>query len=90
MHRTETFPQDDLRLPDLLGGQTALWLVEIPYHHLVQIKPHGITGITPQMLVGEKQDFFALFETPVEHMPGIGRSTDDATMFTAETFQVGG
>ena len=70
-HRAVALPEQDLRLPDLLGAQAAGFEIGIPDHHLVHCDAELVAGPATEVLVGEEQNLFALREGPLAMVPAF-------------------
>ena len=71
VHRAKALPENHLGVLDLLRRQPAHGQHEVPDDHVLQRNAHVVTGIAPQMLVGEKQHLLASRKGPVQHAAGI-------------------
>ncbi len=90
VHGAKALPQDEPGVADLPGREPAHGLGEVPHHHLLQGDAHAVTGIAPQVLVGEEQDLVAPRQGPVQDVARVGGGADDAAVAPAKGLQVGG
>ena len=66
VYRAMAFPQDRFCRAQALWRDTAIDHEWIPHDHIADRDSHGVTGIAAEMLVGEKQKFGRLGESPFE------------------------
>src|SRR5260370_42428184 len=83
VHGAVAFPEDDARAVDRFRRVSAKFLVRIPDDHLLPRDAHAIAGVAAEVLVGDKQDFFAPFQGPF-HDSGPGRTLADRTATLAD------
>ena len=87
MYRAEAFPQDQSGLPDRFRGVAAQGTGGIPDNHFRFRYTHGQSRVFAQMLVGEKENLFAISPAPFQNLLCIARGADDAAMLAAERLE---
>jgi len=87
--RAVPFPEDELRLLDLLGLKSAPDFVRIPHDHFVERHPHLVGGVPPEMLVRQHHELFTVLPRPLHHRSSIRRGADDAAVVADEGFDRG-
>ena len=84
--RAVPFPQNHARVLDGFGLEAAPDFVRIPEHHVVERHAHLVGGVSPEMLIGKKQNLFAALPRPLQRRRGVRRGADDAAPLAAERF----
>src|SRR6266705_3492058 len=86
VHGAVAFPENDARAADSFWRVSAKFLVRIPDDHLLERDAHAIAGVAAEVLVGEKQDFFAPFEGPFHDSGRVGTCADRAAPLAGKGF----
>ena len=84
MHRTMPLPEDEPGVVRNLWLEAAPDLVRIPHHHLVKRDADGVSGVAPEMLIGQKQDPIAPLPGPSQRRGRVRRRADHAAPFAAK------
>ena len=89
MYRAMAFPQQYFGHFDLLRGQSAHRQIGVPHQHFCQRNIHQITCPAAQMLIREKQHFFAPRKCPLQNLPRIAGGAYNAAVLAAKCFEIG-
>lgn len=90
MNGAVSFPKDHSRFLDRLFCIASKFVVVwIPNGHLGVRDAHLEGCISPQVLIREKENAFALCKGPFQYSFGIAASANDSTMPTAKRFEAG-
>jgi len=83
-------PEVELRVADLLIGQSAVVGVGVVEDHRIERMAEGVGGVAAQVLVGHEEDLIALGQGPFEHLSCVGTGAAGAVVLAAKGLDGGG